>query len=340
MKANLTEKVRRQVVKNILNGDFTPGEKIPTEREMSELTKTSRITVRRAYDQLEKANIINRIQGAGTRVATTFRGNQEDIEHIALMTTLRDPFALDFIEAAEKAVTANDSLFILALTDGCESETDVAIRLASEGVKNIIIWGSSAAMNMEVFKRLRILGINIVFFDRIIPGPFADFVGLDNRHALKLIIDDAEKKQCHEFMFVDYADIDFDSNRERRDAFIKLCKQKNLPFTEITIPFQIHDPQVVKAIYQNNLAGKIGNRTAIVCVNDSAAMQIENFAKDAKIYSIDGREEAIKKGIITYSQPIAEMAKASVAALISQQKKGDSWKASSIRFKGKLEACN
>jgi len=332
MKTNLTEKVRSTIVDNILKGVFAPGEKIPAEREMAQITKTSRITVRRAYNQLEKANIITRIQGAGTRVATTFRGNKENISHIALMTTLRDPFALDFIEAVEKAITENDSLFILALTDSAESETAVALRLAAEGVKNIIIWGSSTAMNLDVFDRLRILGINIVFFDRIIPGAFADFVGLDNYHAIQMIIDDAEEKLCDDYIFIDYSEIHFDSNRERREAFFEICYKSKLNCRELKIPYKIDIEQLLKTL----LEGKTDEKTAIVCVNDSVALKIADFAKKQKIYSIDGRNAAVSRGIISYSQPIAAMAKATVSALISQQKKGGLWKASSQRFKGKL----
>ena len=179
----LTVGVRNEVIRRVLEGVLEPGASLPSEREMAVLTGTSRVTVRRAYEQLEESGVITRKRGSGTRVSRSFRGNSERLTRVALVSTIREPFAVDFIEAAEKTVVENDALFVLALTDGGGDESSVALRLAGEGVKNIIVW-SSGRYDAPLFERLRILGMNLVFFDRMVPGPYADFVGLDNRHAI------------------------------------------------------------------------------------------------------------------------------------------------------------
>ena len=53
----LTEKVRQKVILDILDGKYSPGDKLPTERDMTVITQTSRITVRRAYEQLERNGV-------------------------------------------------------------------------------------------------------------------------------------------------------------------------------------------------------------------------------------------------------------------------------------------
>ena len=53
---------------NIINGTYSPGEKIPTEPELSKLFSATRYAVRQAVAQLEKEGFLQRIQGSGTYV--------------------------------------------------------------------------------------------------------------------------------------------------------------------------------------------------------------------------------------------------------------------------------
>ena len=78
-----TESVREQVFDAILHGEYLPGDAIPAEREMAEITGTSRITVRRAYAQLEKSGILERRQGRGTTIRTVPQGRRHPIAKMA-----------------------------------------------------------------------------------------------------------------------------------------------------------------------------------------------------------------------------------------------------------------
>jgi len=62
----LTDMLRR----DIEEGKFKKGEKIPTELELSKLYNVSRITVRNALEELSKENLLIRKQGKGTFVNT------------------------------------------------------------------------------------------------------------------------------------------------------------------------------------------------------------------------------------------------------------------------------
>lgn len=53
---------------NIMDGTYPPGEKIPTEPELSRLFSATRYAVRQAVAQLEKEGLLQRIQGSGTYV--------------------------------------------------------------------------------------------------------------------------------------------------------------------------------------------------------------------------------------------------------------------------------
>jgi len=336
---NLTEHVRRLIIRRILEGEYAPGSRLPTEREMALATDTSRITVRRAYEQLEEAGIITRRRGSGTRVSRSFRGNSGRLTRIALVSTIREPFAVEFIEAAEKAVTENDALFVLALTDGERGESSVAVRLAGEGIRNIVVWGSERRDD-ALFERLRVLGVNIVFFDRIVPGPYADFIGLDNRHAIETIVADAVSTGCENLFFIDAAPMDYDSNRERTDAFRLECAKFAVRAETVTARGGFACEDAVARL-RSLLSDAGTERSAVVCVNDELALRLAGFAdafSRVRIYGVDGRPEALEAGVVSYAQPMAEMAGAAVRALERQRRLGDAWRASRRRFKGELVA--
>ena len=86
---NLTEQIRAALAGDILAGKYSPGDRLPSEREYAESTGTSRVTVRRAYDQLEAAGIIVRRRPHGTCVADTFRAHSGTLESVGLITTDR-----------------------------------------------------------------------------------------------------------------------------------------------------------------------------------------------------------------------------------------------------------
>jgi DNA-binding LacI/PurR family transcriptional regulator len=192
---------------------------------MAESTATSRVTVRRAYEQLEKAGILRREQGRGTFVASHSGGNPEPCGQIALLTSVGDPFALEFIRAVERELIAQDLLLVLRLTDETpEKEEQAAVDLVGKGVNNLIIWPSGHAFPKKTFERLRVLGANMVFFDRMIPGEYADYVGLDNEDALTKLFKYAAGHGLKSPVFVTHSDLKADSDRMREDSFLGHCE--------------------------------------------------------------------------------------------------------------------
>ena len=58
-----------EFIRNIDSGELGPGDRLPSEREMVESLKVSRITARQALDTLEQLGLVYREQGRGTFVA-------------------------------------------------------------------------------------------------------------------------------------------------------------------------------------------------------------------------------------------------------------------------------
>lgn len=58
-----------QVTAKVIAGDWAPGQALPSIRELAAASHVSVITVRRAYEELERAGVIATRQGKGSVVA-------------------------------------------------------------------------------------------------------------------------------------------------------------------------------------------------------------------------------------------------------------------------------
>jgi len=58
-----------QITAKVMAGDWTAGQSLPSIRELAAASRVSVITVRRAYEELERAGLIATRQGKGSMVA-------------------------------------------------------------------------------------------------------------------------------------------------------------------------------------------------------------------------------------------------------------------------------
>jgi GntR family transcriptional regulator len=58
----------RRVIEHIESGEWKPGDKIPSERDLMQFADISRATVRQAMNSLSHQNILEKVHGAGTFV--------------------------------------------------------------------------------------------------------------------------------------------------------------------------------------------------------------------------------------------------------------------------------
>lgn len=77
----LYEQIQNQIKAQILNGTLTPGEVLPSIRNLAKELKVSIITSKRAYEELEKEGFIETVTGKGTFVA---KQNTERMKEIML----------------------------------------------------------------------------------------------------------------------------------------------------------------------------------------------------------------------------------------------------------------
>ncbi|GAX89894.1 GntR family transcriptional regulator [Effusibacillus lacus] len=103
--------VKESVLAEIKSGQWKAGDKLPTERELSEKLKVSRNTVSQAYQELEAEGILTSVQGRGTFVCdrddAVLIENRKDLLNkiidMALEEGLQLGFTIDeFVEMTEQ----------------------------------------------------------------------------------------------------------------------------------------------------------------------------------------------------------------------------------------------
>jgi len=73
----LYEEVKKKITQSLIQGEWVPGEAIPSEIQLANIFDVSQGTVRKAIDDLTSESILVRRQGKGTYVATH---NEENIQ--------------------------------------------------------------------------------------------------------------------------------------------------------------------------------------------------------------------------------------------------------------------
>lgn len=109
------EEIVEQIKNMISNGEVKPGEKLPSEREMSESMGVSRASVREALTALEALGILDIKPGEGTFVKQT--NILETIEPLALVLAVERTPGAQMMEVRRVLETESAALAAMRATD-------------------------------------------------------------------------------------------------------------------------------------------------------------------------------------------------------------------------------
>jgi GntR family transcriptional repressor for pyruvate dehydrogenase complex len=92
----VSTQIAEQIRSSILNGDFTPGDKLPPERELAEMFGVSRPSVREALNMLASSGLVESYQGGGTVVKSLMESAA--MNSLSELIRIEGDRALDVIE--------------------------------------------------------------------------------------------------------------------------------------------------------------------------------------------------------------------------------------------------
>lgn len=154
--------VEKFILKNIQNGTYKPGDKIPTEEEIMSMLGFSRSPVRHAIALLEQEGYIYKIHGSGSFVRQTVTDDLIDI--YALLYANSKGIEKDFIHGMRQAVNYSLSLpethqFRFAIPEIAKNAKSIVERLRKDQVSAIFCLESEIAL--EIYKVLAEYDISV-----------------------------------------------------------------------------------------------------------------------------------------------------------------------------------
>ena len=96
--------VAREMRSRILQGDFSNGERLPTEAELSEAYAVSRQTIRRAFQDLVSEGMVYRVAGRGTFVQASSDGYIRQVGSVDDLMGLSDDTVMEIVKPLTRRV--------------------------------------------------------------------------------------------------------------------------------------------------------------------------------------------------------------------------------------------
>ncbi len=203
---------------DIFAGKYNPGQKMPSEAALVKKCGVSRITVARAFRELQNAGLIERVGGSGSYVRDL--GKEDRHPHLfgLLIPDLGETEIFEPIcNGIANAPQASEHALLWGHTDKQASKTDQAWSLCRQYVARKVsgvffapleFETEAEKINRRILSALREAKIAVVLLDRrASKGPERnrpDLVGINNRQAGYLATEHLIKLGCNRIGFLGY----------------------------------------------------------------------------------------------------------------------------------------
>lgn len=306
MERNLKKPLYKQIVDHfklkIYMGELLPDEKLPTEVELASNFSVSRITSKKALEELEKMKLIYRIQGSGSYVSSNieedFQGKNENNGHIqgsrAIAIVL--PFDIsngrltDCIKGASEVLDKRGYYLTIHCADrNGEKEKLILNNLFQKGIDGIIYYPLSDYRNLDIVHMMSVQEFPIVTIDKYFDSIPVSYVISDNFRGSYEATDYLAKLGHKKIAYIsDIAIESASSIRNRYFGYIEALRNNNLEMNYEIVKFNLNElgnrliesnnaledeeyVEVLKSTVTDLLAKGV---TAIITVNDYVAINI------------------------------------------------------------------
>jgi len=169
----------------IKSGQYETGDKLLSEQELAEKYNVSRITSKKALDDLVSEGLIYRVRGSGSYVADkkSPSSRKPSIDMIAVILPF-NPAAgggMSILQGAEEAANKHGYYISLHNSNGSRTkEREILLKLTKDSMKGIIYYPYYTAENFDLINMLVCDKYPIVMIDKYIYDIELDCVVSDN----------------------------------------------------------------------------------------------------------------------------------------------------------------
>ncbi|MDK2808205.1 MAG: GntR family transcriptional regulator, arabinose operon transcriptional repressor [Clostridiales bacterium] len=297
------------IKEEIRSGKIRPGEKLPSENQLSERYEVSRHTVRKALSILENEGFILAEQGKGTFCADTVmtRGNTKII---AVVTTYLSNYIFPrLIRGMDEVLTKRGYSLILKNTKNSRAlEIEALEDLKKKNVDGIIIEPSKSQIysrHLEIYNQFEACHIPIVFIHSTYPQfkekPCVEMDDEKGAYLLtKYLIDLGHKHLAGIFK------TDDSQGFRRHIGFVKALNDHKLVYDpEKVIWYHTEDKYLKPKAEIMDMIDKGNTFDGIVCYNDQIAFEVlealrargMKVPRDVSITGFDNTRKVDEDGI-------------------------------------------
>ncbi|MEN9577459.1 MAG: hypothetical protein RJA70_468 [Pseudomonadota bacterium] len=339
MSLALYAQLKALMIARIIDGTYVEGTTIPSEDQLGRTHGVSRVTVRKALDELKVEGVLSSVRGQGTRVTYQNRGVMNPMDIIALVAFSPDTFFAEFYRNFEHTAEANNSLVVLkqGFEQGGVAPQVMLSRLIEKDIRNIVIWPRLVAVSPELLTRVRAVGVNLVIFDHPEATPCADVVCLDHALAIQTLCRHLRAQTTGTIDLLTYTELPL-SLQVREATFLR----------ETGGSGQVHRvargedmlEQILAELSRLKRAKRLPGGLIASCgeLGLLAARAVRELNLDVALCSVDWFEGMEQYPLTAYEQPVKRMAEEAYLRLKAQAESGDRWRARRSLHPGQLRA--
>ncbi|UVI33070.1 GntR family transcriptional regulator [Paenibacillus spongiae] len=339
---SLYDGLKDEIVKKIIQGEYPIGGVLATEQELCEQTGLSRVTVRKALDELKREGLLEGVPRQGTLVRARKGGFSGNMDLIALVAAVHDPFFALFMEHFEQTADKNGSLMLFKQDyEGKALRSDkLFFRFIQKGIRNAVIWPQTDDIDFGLLMRLQTVGMNFVIFDQQFDTDVADIVCLDHYHAVYSLYEDMRSRFDGTIVFIGFEGLTLSSEVLREKAFMDASGGSG---TILTIGWNTN-VEAETALLLESLHLKADEPLGIICISGGIGLAVARHMQQRGLQhfplaTVDYLTEMSDYPMTAYEQPMIEMAEKVYQRLAAQNNEGRNWRAGRYLLRGRLVKC-
>ncbi|WP_125565788.1 GntR family transcriptional regulator [Companilactobacillus insicii] len=267
--------IYQSLKKDILSQKYPIGSTLPSELSLASKYEVSRITTKRALNELEQDKLVARKQGKGTIVIQNSVSEDIHVKEILLVIPFSNNYEFGDYMSGVLAAINNTNEYHLKTISNQEFKKYYPENLTN--VAGILYYVNHVSEDISILSSLYLKQIPVVLLDKKILNFPLPCVMPDNLTGGQLATEAVTKgstKPC----FIANSSLSEISVRSRYLGFLNTLKKQNI-HTDIPL-ITLNKKSDLKLISDNIVQGKING---IVAENDVVAINIINYLHEQKI---------------------------------------------------------
>ncbi|MFF3925561.1 GntR family transcriptional regulator [Paenibacillus lactis] len=296
----LYQQIQDYIKQVIATENMKPGDRIPTEKELMDQFRVSKITVANALTGLAHEKIISRVPGKGSFVAkeaetalapssgelaARTNGKSEAAGLIGvIMPSIHDYFAIRLVEGIERALMDEGYRSMIILTHGkLDKEQEAIKELKSLGAEGLLIFPIDEENYNEEILGMKLAGFPFVLIDRYLPGVETHYIAADGRKGTRLAVEHLWELGHRDIAICSDSPLQTVTVQERIEGYIEALKEKGALINPAHMITDFKPLSELKDAEAHPLYRYIRNRmvTAYISLNGRLGVQIYQMARQA-----------------------------------------------------------